>query len=82
MVYAQKPSDSWSRRDDLIVRYGGVPCIRVEVQLLYKARGNRPKDRYDFDACLPHLSGAAKQGLKDNLMLLYPAGHPWLEDLR
>ena len=66
----------------LIVLYGGVPCIQVEVQLLYKARSSRPKDRCDFEACLPHLSGAAKLWLRDHLLLLYPAGHAWLEDLR
>ncbi len=32
------------RRDDLIVRYNGIPCIRIDVQLLYKARSCRPKD--------------------------------------
>jgi hypothetical protein len=89
IMLAETDGDHWfmrknpqirGRRDDLIVWYG-VPCIRVEVQLLYKARSIRPKDRCDFEACLPHLSGAAKKWLRDNLLLLYPAGHPWLNDL-
>src|SRR6266536_951059 len=29
------------RRDDLIVRYNGLPCVRIEVQLFYKAKGCR-----------------------------------------
>jgi hypothetical protein len=68
-------------RDMLLVTYNGIPCVRVEVQLLYKARGNRPKDRADFAACLPRLSLAAKQWLKDGLHVLYPDGHPWFAAL-
>lgn len=48
-------------RDKLIVKYNEVPCIRVEVQLLYKARGRRPKDEIDFQACLPRLDAHARQ---------------------
>ncbi len=65
-------------RDELIVMYNNIPCIRVEVQLLYKARGRRPKDEIDFRACLPHLNAAAKQWLKRQLQLLYPEGHEWV----
>lgn len=70
-----------ARRDDLIVIYSGMPCIRIEVQLLYKARSCRPKDTCDFQACLPQLPADAKQWLRDNLLLLYPTGHAWLKDL-
>ena len=68
-------------RDELIVMYNDVPCIRVEVQLLYKARGRRPKDETDFQACLPRLDAEAKQWLKTQLQLLYPEGHAWLTAL-
>lgn len=68
-------------RDALIVMYNGVPCIRVEVQLLYKARGRRPKDEFDFQACLPHLDAEAKHWLTCQLQLLYPDGHAWLAAL-
>jgi hypothetical protein len=66
-------------RDALIVTYNRIPCVRVEAQLLYKARSGRPKDTQDFQACLPHLPADAKTWLRDNLLLLYPAGHAWLE---
>lgn len=66
------------QRNDLIVVYQGIACVRVEVQLLYKARNARPKDEQDFQACLPLLSVEAKQWLKDQLRLLYPEGHQWL----
>lgn len=68
-------------RGALFVRYGGVPCVRVEVQLLYKARGNRPKDNADFTACLPRLSADARAWLARNLAILSPDGHPWLDRL-
>jgi hypothetical protein len=69
------------RRDNLVVVYGGVPCVRVEVQLLFKARSCRPKDVLDFNACLPRLPADARQWLRANLLLLNPAGHTWLKDL-
>ena len=69
------------RRDDLIVVYGGIPCVRAEVQLLYKAKGRRPKDELDFAACLPMLSAGAREWLRDNLWLAHPAGHPWIDRL-
>jgi hypothetical protein len=70
------------RRDDPIVSYHDIPCIRVEVQLLYKARRCRPKDTLDFQGCLPHLSADARRWLRDQLRLLSPEGHAWLEDLQ
>jgi hypothetical protein len=71
----------WGHRDDLMTRYQGIPCIRIEVQLMYKAKGQRPKDELDFQACLPRLSLEAKEWLKDVLTLLYPQGHSWLNAL-
>lgn len=69
------------KRGDLITTYKGVPCLRAEVQLLYKAKGQRPKDEQDFHACLPQMSSEAKVWLKDKLTLLYPQGHDWLAHL-
>ncbi len=69
------------RRDELLVTYGGLPCLRVEVQLFYKARNPRPKDALDFEACLPRLDTAARDWLCDQLRLLYPEDHPWLARL-
>ena len=55
------------QRGDLIVIYKGVPCIRIEVQLLYKAKNLLPKDGLDFEACLPLMSVEAKQWLSAGL---------------
>lgn len=68
-------------RDDLLVNYGDVPCVRIEVQLLYKAKGHRPKDQRDFQACLPSMTSEEKAWLRQALHLEHPAGHPWLADL-
>ena len=69
------------RRDDLITEYNGWPCVRVEVQLMYKSKNGRPKDEMDFRACLPKLSAAQKHWLKAQLQILYPEGHAWIEAL-
>jgi hypothetical protein len=68
-------------RNDLLVSYGHIPCIRIEVQLLYKAKGNREKDQRDFHACLPLLTAEAKEWLMQALRLAHPEGHAWLEFL-
>jgi hypothetical protein len=87
IMLAEGDADEWfsrhsslirGERGDLIVDYHGIPCVRIEVQLLYKARNCRPKDERDFDACLPLLHPDARQWLADHVRLLYPEGHPWL----
>ena len=64
-------------RRDLIVAYRNVPCIRIEVQLLHKARNPRSKDDLDFETCLPLTSAEAKRWLAAGLEVLYPEGHRW-----
>lgn len=66
------------KRNELYRVYHDIPCIRPEIQLLYKAKAQRPKDEQDFHACLPKLDDDAKAWLKDKLLLLYPNGHDWL----
>ena len=90
MMLVETAGDAWvSRRHpmirgsraDLIVDYRQIPCIRIEVQLLYKAKGNRAKDWHDFHACLPRLTVDAKAWLKQALHLAHPEGHLWHEFL-
>ena len=69
------------RRNDLIVQYNGLPCVRIEVQLLYKSRGRRDKDELDFRTCLPLLEPNAVQWLRQSIQHCYPDGHPWLAAL-
>ena len=74
--YSRRDPRVGGNSDQLIVLYGSVPCIRVEVQLLFKSKNHREKDDVDFEACLPQLSGDAKLWLGQNLQLLNPEGHP------
>ncbi len=52
----------------------GLPYLRPEVALLFKAELRRTRDEADFAATLPLLSGDARRWLATAL----PAGHPWL----
>jgi len=90
IMLAEVAGDEWfsrrdhrirGQRDDLLVAYDGIPCVRIEVQLLYKARHLRPKDERDFRACLPRLYPEAKGWLADQLRQMHPDGHPWLPSL-
>jgi uncharacterized protein (DUF952 family) len=58
----------------------GVPIVSPEVALLYKAKGKRFKDHWDFDAAIPHLDGAARSWLASALAEAHP-GHPWMAKL-
>jgi hypothetical protein len=87
-MVAEVDGDEWfsrrnpairGQRDSLFAEYNGVPCVRIEVQLMYKSKGRRPKDLLDFHAAAPRLSAEAKGWLMDALRLLYPEGHPWLQ---
>ena len=58
----------------------GIPYLAPEIQLLYKARGLRPKDEADFARTLPALDGKSRQWLAQSLALVHP-GHAWLTKL-
>ncbi len=79
--YSRHNAQIRGKRSDLMTTYKDIPCIRVEVQLLYKSRNQRPKDILDFQACLPQLSIEAKTWLKDQILILFPDGHPWVDRL-
>jgi hypothetical protein len=59
---------------------GGLPYLRPEVVLLFKAKQARPKDESDLAAVLPLLDSARKQLLASWIGLVHP-GHFWLSDL-
>jgi len=90
IMLAEVEGDEWfsrrnhrvrGQRNDLLVTYDGIPCVRIEVQLLDKARNLRPKDERDFRACLPLLRTEAKRWLANQLHQTHPEGHPWLPSL-
>lgn len=85
-------ADHWvSRRDPRITRLitdtgrrttAGVPYLRPEIQLLYKAKGLRPKDELDFTAALPFLGVGERAWLRNAITMTYGDDHPWQSDLK
>ena len=59
----------------------GVPYLRPEGVLLYKAAGLRSKDASDFEAVAPDLDAESVRWLVDALSIAYP-GHPWIARLQ
>ena len=59
---------------------GGISYLVPEAVLLFKAKYLREKDEADFANCLPHLSGAARDWLRNALDKVHP-NHAWLEKL-
>ncbi len=87
IMLAEVDNEDWFSRHNPLIRgsrktmitlYQGIPCMRIEIQLLFKARNHRPKDDQDFYTCLPYLDMEAKAWLKDRLLILHPHGHDWL----
>jgi hypothetical protein len=58
----------------------GIPVVRPEVQLLYMAKSNEPKNAHDFAITRPRLDDQAASWLARSLALTHP-GHPWLNQL-
>jgi hypothetical protein len=88
-----EPGDSltWAfRRDETIRRprsqmiattREGVPYLKPEGVLLYKAKAAHAKDEGDFRACAPLLQPSARAWLRDALSRAHP-GHPWIGNLQ
>lgn len=58
----------------------GVPYLRPEIILLFKANNLRDKDQTDAATVLPRLDAPATQWLRTALEHVHP-GHEWLNDL-
>lgn len=58
----------------------GIRYLQPEIQLLYKARGQRPKDDADFTATLPFLDAARRDWLRAALVQTIP-DHDWIRRL-
>jgi hypothetical protein len=83
--------DTWiCRRDanirlpyaDVIARTSdGIPYLRPEFVLLFKAKGVRKKDEADLAAVAPTLDADARSWLADAIARVYGADHAWLAAL-
>jgi hypothetical protein len=91
MDVMQEPGDhsTWVwRRDEtitaprtrMIAVRDGVPYLRPEGAILYKAKAQRPKDEADFAACRQHMAPDARAWLRDALAQAHP-GHAWIAKL-
>jgi hypothetical protein len=58
----------------------GIPFLRPEIQLFYKAKARRPKDDVDFTAALPLLTVDQRGWLADAITRTH-GPHPWLRQL-
>jgi hypothetical protein len=64
--------------EELILHtHDGIPYVRPDVALLFKAKTTRPKDEADFTVVLPALDDDQRGWLADALELVHP-GHRWL----
>lgn len=80
--------DDWIYRRDERIRLpaervlgetsDGIPYLRPELVLLFKAKATRPKDLADFELVLPALGEDARAWLRDALARTHP-GHPWVD---
>jgi hypothetical protein len=90
VIREQWDGDVWVYRHDprirtpgseLVARTSdGIPYLRPEVALLFKARRPRPKDAKDFAAVLPLLDVERRAWLAAALALVEPK-HRWLDAL-
>jgi hypothetical protein len=59
----------------------GLPYVRPEVALLYKAKGHEiERNAADFTSAAPDLDDAARVWLRDAIGVVHP-GHEWLKVL-
>jgi aminoglycoside-2''-adenylyltransferase len=90
LMIADTQDDSWLFRRMPAIRRpvdsigcvadDGIPYLAPEIQLLYKAKGRRPKDESDFAHALPMLTEERRHWLRNALIETHP-GHPWLSRL-
>ena len=67
-------------RKDAIAMADGIPYLRPELVLLFKAKAMREKDERDFAVALPALDVSARQRLRRWLERFHP-GHAWIARL-
>ena len=66
-------------RADIVGRTAlGIPFLRPQVVLLFKAKEMRAKDESDFDEAAPCLDEVERSWLRRALEIAHP-GHPWIE---
>lgn len=76
-VYRRNPAVR-RRAAEIGGRSLGVPYLRPEIVLLYKAKSPRPVDEQDFNAVVGRLDAEGRAWLHRALKICHP-GHHWLQ---
>lgn len=79
-IYRREKSIKGAKNKLFLRTYEGIPYIKPEVQLLYKAGSSeiREKDFKDFQNILPHLVLEEREWLKSSLKTQFADGHNWI----
>ena len=67
-------------RTSIVAERDGVPYLKPEAALLFKAKATRPKDEADFTVCAAALRAPARNWLRAALTHAHPQ-HPWINRL-
>lgn len=79
-VYRRDPSVVLPLADAVLSTPAGIPILAPRLQLLFKAKYDRPKDDADFTSAVPFMNGADLDWLLLHLRRLHPEHH-WIERL-
>ncbi len=79
-VFRRSPKIRRLASDITLTSADGIPYLRPELQLLYKAKATRPRDEDDFRLILPMLDEASRHWLHESLGKCEPE-HDWLKRL-
>lgn len=77
-VFRREPTITRARADMIGSTADGLPYLRPEGVLLFKAKGARSKDQADFSTALPSLDRMARDWLANALTRMHP-GHQWID---
>jgi len=82
-VYRRNAAIQRSIKEIGLVTDDGIPYLRPEIQLLYKAGGSscRKTDLDDLESVLPALTDEAREWLLISLHTEFPKGHDWIKIL-
>jgi hypothetical protein len=72
--YKRDPSFQFPRHEMVQLAADGLPILRPEAVLLFKAKSTRPKDEADFEVCLGRLEN--RTWLAEALQRFHPT-HSW-----
>lgn len=78
-VYRRDPAIT-APRAAMIGARNGIPYLKPEGALLFKAKAPRPKDEADFAHTLPAMDADARAWLRMAIVRAYP-GHAWIAAL-